>query len=140
MSWQDLNINDIRAKLDETELTRFQTAYAGDEEPIKQIIRDTLNMIRGHLRGNTAITVPKGVAIPEGLISTAVSIARFELLSRKRIPIAEHRTTAYEEAMKHVRSLGKFTPEPAEPETPDKSNVDVIGRPATIANEERFLA
>lgn len=84
MAWRALALSDIQTGLSSQELNGIQT-YAlqnGQPDPTPGVITDTMDEVRGYMAASTPTVLGAEGTIPSGLISVAIDIAVWRLVTR----------------------------------------------------------
>lgn len=74
------------------------------KDPVEMVLEDTATMVRGYC--HTKVD-PDPFKIPQSLMSSAMVVARFRILTRMSLDINESRKTDYKEAMEHLSLVAK---------------------------------
>ena len=116
MAWRRPETRDLTAKLNQKELTAFQTHpdFSTMANPAEDILEQTAEMVRGYCRSNKQVRMsPLEGSIPEGLISPAMDYAAYDVLKRINVSINEARKAAWEKAIELFEKVarGEYIPE-----------------------------
>ena len=104
-------------------LMGFDPTNGQSKDPVEIVLEDTAVMVRGYC--HVQLDEDNPFSIPRSLLSSAMAIARFRLLTRMQLDIQEDRRTDYEQAMHHLALVasGEVLVEPPSGEEQDGSRV-----------------
>lgn len=100
MSWKVLTRDALAAQLNEKELIAYsQAGNPNGDDPIEEILANTAALVRGYIR-SAGLVRPSSdeFAVPRALFGSALNYARFDYLTRFRLPVSEDRRKARDEA------------------------------------------
>ena len=129
MAWIHPTELTLAAYMSQEEIDAFR-AYMGFDksngqlkDPVVQVLEDTASMVRGYCRVQMDRSDP--FSIPQSLVSSAMCVARFRILTRMSLDVNEARKVDYEKAMDHFALLpkGDVIVEPPDGEEDDGARV-----------------
>lgn len=112
MSWLALTPAHLQQSLSSVELSALQTLLlaAGQTDPLPEVIARTVSEVQGYV--GARYTVGQTGTVPVQLLSAAIALARWHLLTRlpKASLATEARRTEYTDALALLRDVaaGKF--------------------------------
>lgn len=112
MSWLSLTSAHVQQSLSSPELSALQTLLlaSGQTDPLPEVISRTVSEVQGYV--GSRYDVGQAGTIPEQLLSAAIALARWHLLTRlpKASLATEARRTEYTDALALLRDVaaGKF--------------------------------
>ena len=82
------------------QLMGFDPSNGRMRDPVEDVLEDTATMVRGY----SHVTLDKSnpFTIPQSLMSSAMVIARYRILTRMSLDVNEARKADYERAMEHL--------------------------------------
>lgn len=111
-------MRDIAAKLSQKELDAFRQHpdYGSGADPVADLLGVTAESVRNFCRTNKTVTMcPVAGTIPEGLMSFAMDVAAWDVITRigANVPGKEERKAKWEKALEWFEkvSRGELTPE-----------------------------
>lgn len=116
MSWRKPEIRDIAAKLNQKELDAYRQHpdFVSAADPVADLLELTAESVRGFCRTNKQVVMsPEAGTIPEGLMTFAMDIAAYDVLTRINVKVNEDRKAKWEKALEWMEkvSTGALTPE-----------------------------
>lgn len=116
MAWRKPEPRDLAAKLNQKEIDayRIHPDFKSVADPVNDLLAMTAESIRNYCRTNKTVTMsPEPGTIPEGLMSFAMDIAAYDVLTRIGVPVNEARKAKWERAMEWLEKVasGQLTPE-----------------------------
>lgn len=129
MAWKRPTEIDLATYMAQEEIDAFR-AYMGFDksdgrlkDPVAQALEDTASMVRGYCR--VAMDRSDVFSIPQSLMSSAMCIARFRILTRMSLEVTDARKVDYERAMEHLSlvSKGEVLVEPPDGEEDDGARI-----------------
>lgn len=112
--WREITKEDLIATLSEEEAELFGAGFALDDAPLRTQLENITATVRGHIRsGRKCRMSPNEKLVPDFLITPAMDYAAYNLLKRRRLPVNEARTHAYDRACQLFEkvSTGVIVPE-----------------------------
>lgn len=131
MAWVSLTEADVRSRLSSAELGALQSVHAtaGDTQLVSRVITQAIDEVRGYIAAWPENSLEEGAKIPSKLVSAALAIIRYRLISSlpSRSLMTEERTQEYKDATRLLEraSEGKFRVE--EPVTAEDETVRHVG-------------
>lgn len=104
MAWIQPKEQDLSAYLAQDEIDAFRQSmgYTDDgrmKDPIVTVLEDTATMVRGYCH----VTLDSNpFTIPQSLMSSAMVVARYRILTRMQLEVGESRKEDYTRAMEHL--------------------------------------
>lgn len=116
MAWRKPEVRDIAAKLNQRELDayRIHPDFASVADPVQDLLSMTAEAVRNYCRTNKTVKMsPEPGSIPEGLMTFAMDIAAYDVLTRINVPVKEERKAKWEKALEWMEKVasGQLTPE-----------------------------
>ena len=117
MAWRKPELRDIAAKLNQKELDLFRQHpdYNSAADPVKDLIALTAESVRGFCRTNRQLKMsPVPGTIPESLITFAMDIAAYDVLTRiSNVKLGDERKAKWEKALEWMEKVakGEYIPE-----------------------------
>lgn len=116
MSWRKPELRDIAAKLNQKELDAYRQHpdFRSAADPVADLLEMTAESVRGFCRSNKQLVMsPVAGTIPEGLMTFAMDIAAFDVLTRINVKVNDDRKAKWEKALEWMEkvSTGSLTPE-----------------------------
>ena len=110
MAWIRPHESNLAGYLAQDEIDAFRQlmGYSADgvaKDPVEMVLEDTATMVRGYCHVQMDRSDP--FSIPQSLMSSAMVVARYRILTRMSIDVNEARRTDYERAMEHLAQVGK---------------------------------
>ncbi len=98
--WTRLTEDELTAPLNQKELDVYKQAGSAEgTDPVAAILKNTAAYVRGCVRSAGLVRLaPDPLAVPDDLVGAALNYARYDYLTRFRLPITEERKRAREEA------------------------------------------
>jgi hypothetical protein len=126
MAWITITENDIKTRLAGAELSAYTSAAKaqGQGNPLTEIISQVVSEIRGYVAACARNTLGAGATIPDKLLSAALAMIRYRLITRLPLSISEERKREYDDAISLLERVSdcKFAvDEPAEASSEDIS-------------------
>ena len=114
--WRKPELRDIAAKLNQKELDAYRAHpdFKSVSDPVTDLLAMTAESVRNFCRTNKTVSLsPEQGSIPEGLISFAMDIAAYDVLTRINAPVNEARKAKWEKALEWLEKVasGQLTPE-----------------------------
>lgn len=125
MAWRIPTQSDLTATLSAREIDAFKrSSDFGDVDPVTSLIVRTAEFVRGFLRTGGVSMDPQLASIPEGLISSAMDYAAYDVLKRMPLEIGRDRADARRAAITLFDAIAarKYQPE-AFGETDDSGGI-----------------
>lgn len=111
MAWIHPTELTLAAYMSQEETDAFR-AYMGFDksngtlkDPVAQVLEDTASMVRGYCHVKMDHDDP--FTVPQSLVSSAMCIARYRILTRMSLDVNEARRVDYEKAMEHLALVAK---------------------------------
>lgn len=124
MAWRKITEADLTAALSQLEIAGFRKSSDFEHDPVEELLASVTAKVRGYIRASRTVALnPDEATIPEALVSDAIAIVRYEVLTRQNLVVNESRTKAYDDANATLKEVagGKFTVEPGVTPTPDNA-------------------
>lgn len=118
MAWRTPTVRDLAAKLNQAELDSYRAHpdFKSDADPVLDLLAMTAESVRNFCRTNKTLRMsPHAGTIPEGLMSFAMDVAAWDVITRigANVPGKEERKAKWEKALEWFEkvSRGELTPE-----------------------------
>lgn len=104
MAWIQPKEQDLSAYLSQDEIDAFRQSmgYTDDgrmKDPVATVLEDTATMVRGYCH----VTLDSNpFTIPQSLMSSAMVVARYRILTRMQLEVGDSRKEDYTRAMEHL--------------------------------------
>ena len=111
MAWIHPTELTLAAYMSQEEIDAFRVYMGFDKsngrlkDPVDQVLEDTASMVRGYCRTQMDRTDP--FSVPQSLMSSAMVVARYRILTRMSLDVNEARRVDYERAMSHLELVAK---------------------------------
>lgn len=133
MAWRKPELRDIAAKLSQKELDAYRQHpdFESAADPVTDLLELTAESVRGFCRTNKQVVMsPEGGSIPEALMSFAMDIAAYDVLTRINVRVGEDRKAKWEKALEWMDkvSIGNYIPESYNGEQDDTSSNKAMPR------------
>ena len=124
--WIHPQVNNLAAYMSQDEIDAFRQSVGyenGGADPVVDVLNDTATMVRGYCRVKLDNSNP--FTIPQSLLSSAMVVARYRMLTRMPLPIEDSRKEDYTRAMEHLAlvSEGKVLVESPDGDEDDSARV-----------------
>lgn len=110
MAWMKPVERNLAAYMSQEEIDAFRQYMGYDaksgtmKDPVADALEDTAAMVRGYCHVKLD---DDPFTIPQSLMSSAMVIARYRILTRMALPVEEARRTDYDHAMSHLELVAK---------------------------------
>ena len=111
MAWKIPQESDLAAYMAQDEIDAFRSMMGFDpsngrlKDPVAQVLEDTATMVRGYC--HVQLDRSSVFSIPQSLMSSAMCVARYRILTRMSLDVNEARRVDYEKAMEHMSLVAK---------------------------------
>lgn len=114
--WRKPELRDIAAKLNQKELDAYRAHpdFKSVADPVIDLLAMTAEAVRNYCRTNRTVTMsPVPGTIPDGLMTFAMDIAAYDVLTRIAAPVSDARKAKWEKALEWLEKVasGNLTPE-----------------------------
>lgn len=129
MAWMKPVEKNLAAYMAQDEIDAFRQYMGFDatsgkmRDPVLDVLEDTAAMVRGYCRVKLDKSSP--FTIPQSLMSSAMVVARYRMLTRMSLPVEDARKEDYTRAMEHLAlvSEGKVLVESPDGDEDDSARV-----------------
>ncbi len=138
--WTRLTESELTAPLNQRELDAYKAAGSADgTDPLASILKNTAAYVRGCVRTAGLVRLSTDpLAVPDDLVGAALNYARYDYLTRFRLPISEERKTARQEAIDLFERVRKREHK-VSPVGASESEAIHATAPASLPDEPPFL-
>ena len=114
--WRKPELRDLAAKLNQAELDNYRAHpdFKSDADPVLDLLGMTAESVRNFCRTNKTLRMsPHAGTIPDGLMSFAMDLAAYDVLTRIAVKVNDERKAKWEKALEWFEkvSRGELTPE-----------------------------
>lgn len=116
-TWRLITIQDVAASINQDEIDAYSQLpeFKEEPDPVGDLISQVASYVRGFCRASGAVKIDttNQYTVPNSLISTAVAIIIYRMLSRMPLEVLETRKTAWQEAEEMLKRVAsrEFLPE-----------------------------
>lgn len=140
--WVEITEADVQTRLAGAELAAYRSAAkaTGQIDPLPEIINAVVDEVRGYVAACDRNTLGVGNTIPEKLVSAALAIIRFRLITRLPLSIGEERKTEYSDALRLLERVSECKFAVEEPTVPDTDDAPAAPTPNLTTRTRNFTA